>query len=270
MGSPFPGMDPYLEAYWGDVHTRMSLYACDQLTEQLPDDLHARVEEYLAVETDEGTEVVPGAKYLPDVKIAEQTRTELAERAQASKGNAVAVAEPVIVPLVVEAQTLHSIHIYDRHSGNRVITAIEFLSPANKVGTACRQEYRRKLRNLLEGGVSVVEIDLVRQGGYVLIPPQLSLPPDCRGAYRISVVRGWRPDLAEVYRVPLRQRLPAIAIPLRPSDRDVVLDLQPLLERSYTMGRYGRAINYRVDPDPPLQGDDAVWGDQLLREQGKR
>jgi len=23
MPSPFPGMDPYLEAHWGDIHTRL-------------------------------------------------------------------------------------------------------------------------------------------------------------------------------------------------------------------------------------------------------
>ena len=45
MKSPFPGMDPYLEAHWGDIHQRIVLYAADQLQGQLPSDLRARVEE---------------------------------------------------------------------------------------------------------------------------------------------------------------------------------------------------------------------------------
>ena len=36
MKSPFPGMDPHLEAHWRDVHARLIFYACDQLEPQLP------------------------------------------------------------------------------------------------------------------------------------------------------------------------------------------------------------------------------------------
>ena len=45
MQGPFPGMDPYLEQHWGDVHHRLITYASDQLQTKLPDDLRARVEE---------------------------------------------------------------------------------------------------------------------------------------------------------------------------------------------------------------------------------
>ena len=44
MKSPFPGMDPYLEWYWGDVHTRLTTYASNQLAAQLPSDLRVRIE----------------------------------------------------------------------------------------------------------------------------------------------------------------------------------------------------------------------------------
>ncbi len=39
MHNPFPGMDPYLEQHWGDVHHRLVQYASDQLQEHLPADL---------------------------------------------------------------------------------------------------------------------------------------------------------------------------------------------------------------------------------------
>ena len=45
MPSPFPGMDPYLERHWGDVHTRLITSASDPLQKFLPKDLRARVEE---------------------------------------------------------------------------------------------------------------------------------------------------------------------------------------------------------------------------------
>ena len=53
MKSPFPGMDPYLESHWGDLHTTLMVYARNQLNAQLPDDLQARVEESLAVMEDD-------------------------------------------------------------------------------------------------------------------------------------------------------------------------------------------------------------------------
>jgi hypothetical protein len=50
MKSPFPGMDPYLEEHWRDVHHRFLTYACDELQDRLPDDLRARLEERVFVE----------------------------------------------------------------------------------------------------------------------------------------------------------------------------------------------------------------------------
>src|SRR5262245_3320500 len=51
MTSPFPGMDPYLEQHWGDVHSSLIIYARDQLRRKLPGDLRARVEERVFVES---------------------------------------------------------------------------------------------------------------------------------------------------------------------------------------------------------------------------
>ncbi len=67
----------------------------------------------------------------------------------------------------------------------------------------------------------------------------------------------------------MRERLPAIAIPLRRDDRDVPLDLQALLDQCYEAAAYDD-IDYREEPDPPLKPDDARWADELLREQGLR
>jgi hypothetical protein len=44
MRSPFPGMDPYLEQFWGDVHHRLITYLSDAIQKQLPGDLRARVD----------------------------------------------------------------------------------------------------------------------------------------------------------------------------------------------------------------------------------
>jgi hypothetical protein len=75
--------------------------------------------------------------------------------------------------------------------------------------------------------------------------------------------------LVEVYRVPLRERLPVISIPLRPADPDVPLDLQQILEQCYRNGGYDD-IDYTAEPDPPLKTGDAAWADALLRENARR
>ena len=79
-----------------------------------------------------------------------------------------------------------------------------------------------------------------------------------------------KPFQIEYFRIPLRERLPAIPIPLRRDDRDVALDLQALIDLCYESGRYGDDIDYREDPEPVLPADDAGWANALLREQGLR
>jgi hypothetical protein len=40
MASPFPGLDPFIEAqgFWPDFHARFITYLCDTLAETLPAD----------------------------------------------------------------------------------------------------------------------------------------------------------------------------------------------------------------------------------------
>ena len=68
MNSPFPGMDPYLERFWPDLHARLILYACDQLEAQLPASLIARVEERVVLEIEARRHRI----IYPDVKISER------------------------------------------------------------------------------------------------------------------------------------------------------------------------------------------------------
>ena len=67
----------------------------------------------------------------------------------------------------------------------------------------------------------------------------------------------------------MRERLPIIRIPLRQTDTDITLDLQSLLDHAYRTGRYDD-VDYRNEPEPPLDVDDARWADELLRREGRR
>jgi hypothetical protein len=239
------------------------VYACNQVNAQLPDDLQARVEESSSVEIDEQT----ARTVYPDVRVVEEPDEPWAVHESAV--STVALAEPFVVKIEDEPRTERHLEIVDTTEGGRVVTAIEILSPANKVGLDGCVAYRRKQREYLDAKVNLVEIDLIRQGEFMLAIPERRVPAACRTPYRICVRRATRPEQAEVYAVPLRLPLPNIGIPLRPADDDVVLQLQPLIDDCYRDGRYHR-INYRVEPVPRFGEEDARWIDQLLREKGLR
>lgn len=261
MPSPFPGMDPYLEAHWGDVHRRLIGYACDAMQECLPRDLLARMEERIYVETPEER-----ATRFPDIRIVE-TRPPFAEGGVAI-AEPVAVAEPYLLDMEAQSRKQGYIEIREPES-ERVVTVIEVLSPANKRSGDGRKQYLRKQRELERGGVSFVEIDLLRAGKWTVWSKEHLIPIEKRLPYRINVWRSWRPNRIEFYHAPLRQRLPVIPIPLRESDDDLPLDLQLLIDRAYRFGRY-ETTDYSTTPDPSFNEDDAKWADDVLQSAGLR
>jgi len=262
MASPFPGMDPYLEQHWGDVHHRLITYASDQLQKVLPRDLRARVEERVFVASSEDGQ----RAIIPDVRVLERPRRK---GKQSIPPTTQVVAEPLII-LIDEDIKQGYIEIRDASSGHRVVTVIEVLSPANKVPGEGQEKYLQKRRELRDGRVSLVEIDLVRAGTRPLPVPMDNLPPAFRTTYHIWVRRGWELLKVEIYRAPLRERLPMIHIPLRQTDADVPLDLQALIDQCYRNGGYEEDIDYQIDPESPLDLDDARWTDRLLRKLGRR
>lgn len=261
MPSPFPGMDPYLESRWGDVHARLVLYAADQLQFLLPPDLRARVQERVFLELPDGG---LWSSY-PDVRVVERPRRS---PEVLSAGNT-AVAEPLVVHFPDEPVTETFVEIREAGTGARIVTVIEFLSPSNKRWGSGRKQYLKKCRECRQAGVSFVEVNLLRAGPRaVMIPPE-SVPPSHRTHYQAYIRRGWNPSAVEIYRLALRERLPALPVPLRETDPAVPLDLQVLLEQCYRLGAYDD-LDYAADAVPPLSGDDALWVDALLREVGIR
>jgi hypothetical protein len=260
MDSPFPGMDPYLESHWGDVHHALITYARDQIQPRLPRDLRARLVERDLAGTPNDEE---RGIYL-DVRVVKRPRQE--------DGGATAVMEEVDEPLVIlldEGYTEGFIEIVEAGTRDHAITVIEILSPSIKRAGRDRDAYFEKREELTDAGINLVEIDLLRSGQRILGHPRLHMPVSHRTAYQICVHRGRRPVEYEIYRAPLRERLPRIRIPLRESDSDALLDLQDLVAQAYRNGAYDD-VDYRLDPVPTLDPADAGWADALQREKGRR
>ncbi len=264
MPSPFPGMDPYLEAHWGDVHARLVIYASDALQAVLPRGLRARVEESILLETPQGIGDHP---LFPDVRVVEYAPKRETDT-QSESG--VAVAEPLLIQADPEPVSETYLEIIDRESGNRVVTVIEFLSPSNKSPGPNREQYLRKQREICSSDANLVEIDLNRFGRHTLAFQLAHLKPTVRTAYMACVRRTTQRGMAEVYPMPLWHRLPIVKIPLRPNDADVPLDVQALVDQCYRNGAYEGTLNYSTEPDPPLSGAEKKWAEKRLQELGLR
>ena len=262
--NPFPGMNPYLEQRCGDVHAALVAYARDMIQEKLPADLRAQMQERVFVES----EGIPLRAISPDVHVYGGRRPPVGSE-EAAGGVAVAtepVAEPIMIylPPIEIRETF--LEIIDARSGGRVVTVIEFVSLANKVGGKGRRLYRQKQAEAKSARVNLVEIDLLRVGKSVTLSrprwvPLPSLPP-----YHASIWRATHPEQLEYYGFPLQKRLPRIPVPLRAADADVKLDLQELVNLAYRRGRYDD-IDYSQPTDPPFEGEDAQWIEGIVKKQ---
>lgn len=261
--SPFPGMDPYLERHWSDLHHSLVQYSRDVLQPTLPGDLRARVEERVYVESPGHL----GRTVVPDLHVA-QIRAVPPWRTGGGLAGGVALAEPLVFEVHLDPITEGYLEIRER-GGGKVVTVIEFLSPSNKMGGTGEAKYLEKQDEILRSDASLVEIDLVRMGRRVLALKAEQIPPEQADDYLACVSPGWRRQRRELYVMPFRRRLPVLPIPLREHEQPVPLDLQALLDQAYDVGRYDDT-DYTARLDPPLGPDDAAWAEGILKQAGKR
>ena len=262
--SPFPGMDPWLESSWGDVHHELISEYRRQIAPQLPGDLFAVVEETVYVAVDDWGDQT----YRPDVTMFTPHPATVGD---GTAGTSL-VAEPIRLIVQEDPVTEGRIEIRHLGSGDPVVTVIEVLSPKNKMSVDGRTAYLAKRRQYRRAGVNLVEVDLLRGGPDLTgLPNAEGLDPRLTSAYR-CVVRTPLPaggTALDVYPLPLRERLPALMVPLRPGDPPVPVDLQPPIDIVYRLGGYGRRINYARPPDPPLAADDAAWAAGRVASAGR-
>jgi Protein of unknown function (DUF4058) len=273
MPSPFPGMDPYLERprWFRGLHNGLIAYLQEAIQPLLPPPYFALTAELIWMEVSERS-------VDPDVDVLRRShrRTRQAIEGGEEGGVATLVVEEVDEPVVVsvtekrsgEERTEPYLEIYARRDGeDRLVTSIEILSPSNKrLGSEGREKYMEKQREILDGDVNLVEIDLLRGGAHISAVPRV-LAEENAGPfdYHVSIRRFDRCGEFLVYPILLSRRLPTIRIPLLPGDPDVPLSLQSVFQRAYDAGPYRRAVRYGEDTiDPPLLPDQATWAGQVL------
>ncbi len=220
MPSPFPGMDPFIEAcdLWGDFHDKLIGEIERDASRRLPPRYVARVRQRTYVEW-----VDPHA---------------------------------VIMHGLIEIEH-HEIFLEIRELDpqRRLVTCIEVLSPSNKrVGSAGWLEYDRKRQVFLEGHANLVEIDLLRGGRRRAMEEPWPDSP-----YYVLAMRKSAAPTCAVWPAHAAHPLPEIAVPLAPPDEDLRLSLQPLVAAIYARSRYEVDIDYAFDLQPPLHPDELAF-----------
>lgn len=254
--SPFPGMDPYLEApgLWPDVHESLMNIFREQLTGYLVPKYIAELNTQIVI--DRILDDLEARLFLPDVTITRpnpSTTTPIAAEAIAEAPVRLTVPMPIPTRLV-------SVYIRLRER-EKPVTVIELLSPVNKRPGNGRREYLEKRATFLEGGIHLVEIDLLRVGPRM--PFEAPPPP---ADYLAMVSRTYQRPACDVWPMRLRQPLPVLPIPLLRPDPDVPLDMAQALRTAYQRARYDLRINYQAPPTPPLSPLDAEWATALIAQ----
>lgn len=270
MKSPFPGMDPYIEAHghlWEDFHNDLIAEIKNVIARALPPNYvvqsQARAYVVLAESEDKKSHAL-----VTDVGISSEIT---AQRPPAPAGS-VAVAESVtetepatLRAFITEEYREIFLEIYEVEPEWRLVTYLEVLSPSNKrPNTTGWDQYLRKRQGLLLGEANLVEIDLLRGGTRMPM-----LDPWPKSPYTLLVARREKAPSCKVWRGHFQHPLPAIPVPLTAPYPDITLELQPLIDATYARSRYHYRIDYTRPLQPPLSPEESAWLAERLRERSK-
>lgn len=260
MPSPFPGMDPYLEAahIWEDFHANLAM----EIQRQLAPGLRPR---YVAA-------LIPTVTY--DEVLVEKTYRVKPEvsiwqiEEQPWSGEAVTIAPAPVHGYVTleEPIKLHNVEIRKAATG-LLVTAIEILSPVNKRPShEAFEDYRRKRRDLLRSSVHLMEIDLLRAGHR---PPLVAPLPEA--PYFIFLHRGDHRPKVEIWPLRLQNSIPLLPVPLLFPDPDVPLNLGRAIQTIYEALAYDMRLDYQEPPPKPdLSPEEAEWITMRLQSLRKK
>lgn len=252
MPSPFPGMDPYLEApdIWRGFHHSFADEIKAQLNAVLSSRYYADVEVHTVLEE---VGIVTAKTVYPDAAVLETVFSGSTATATVP----IPAAPVQRLAMLPEEHKIRTVQVRTTATGT-LVTALEILSPVNKRGDGL-DLYRAKRKSLLRTDVHFIEIDLLRGGerpGWEVKEPPLT----CE--YIVLVNRAFRGDIrqSEIWPVALHEPLPLCPVPLLLPDPDVPLPLGEVLANVYRRAAYARRIDYTLPvPPPPLRLEMQRW-----------
>jgi len=254
MKSPFPGMDPFIEArgLWPDFHQRLMARIADSISQVLPSRYVARLGHRTYIDRINDEPDSDATHFEPDVSVLQRPGnggTASGGAPRQAQGGAVIMHS---APSGSEAKEVY-LDIFDLDPDRRLITSIEVLSPANKRyrGTGWKQ-YARKRDVLLQGRANLVEIDLLRSGRrHAMEEPWPESP------YYLLVARKWESPACEVWPAFSHVPLPDLVVPLERSDAEMRISLQACVDSVFETSRYWQDARYDEPITPPLSSEES-------------
>jgi hypothetical protein len=254
--SPFPGMDPYLEAdeLWPDFYHSFVEVLRAQINRLLAPRYYAAIDVQTVLNQEEVGRSAHDYAHM---------NSEEKKPPGSTTGRLNLAIAPPIPPLerdipAFKQYTLRTIQVH-RTGSNQLATVVEVFSPGNKTGPGL-EEYRLKRWRVLNTSLALVEIDLLRGG--TRPAEELHAPPVGQD-YVILVCKGdsaQQPRRAQIWPVAVNKSLPTIPFPLLPDDPDLLLDLNWVMQKAYERGAFGRRIAYnRPVPSPALRPEMELW-----------
>lgn len=242
MQPKFAGMNPYLEnpELWSEVHFGLISVLARTLNAVITPKYRAAVEKRVYSDS-----LLIG---IPDVSVF-QRGTEAAQ----PQGLTATLSEPLVVTVPVVEETQERFLEIREVGAGTVVTVVEVLSPKNKRAGEGQVKYDAKRQVVLNSTANLVEIDLLRTG-----EPK-PMAGGVASDYRILVSRANHRPAAELYPFNLREPLPRFLLPLNPSDREPVVDLQSVLAQVYQEAALNLAIDYTQPPVPSISDQDFAW-----------
>lgn len=250
-------MDPFIEArgLWADFHDKLVVAIADALNASLPPRYAAQLGERTFLDSiDVVGQQADSILIKPNVRVDYDgphrhtvPSTEIPDSLAAAS---------LLLEGPTEFEERESfVEIRDLDGQDALVSCIEVLSPANKrPGTSGWYEYERKRNQFFQGAANFVEIDLLRGGRRHAMKGKWPDTPYC-----LLVLWKDRAPWSPVWPTSLTQPIPPLPIPLLPPDPDLVLELQPLVDKIYRGSRYTRRMRYHQPIDPPLTPDEAAF-----------
>jgi len=263
MSTPFPGMDPYLEAghIWKQVHSDLISAVRQYLVPILRPHYRVSIEEMTYLSVLPPKERRGGE---PDVLMINPHRKRNWDGHGMPTGTqtvpiatATEVASPKVksvhVKLPFPKKVKHKYLEIQKANNGEVITVIEIISPSNKISKG-RRVYRKKRLKILDSLTSLIEIDLIRRG-----KPH-TMDTKKKSDYRIIISRFDDRPMAEAYLFGMRDTIPDVPIPLQENEPKPLLPLNQIIHTLYDNCGYDMFIDYSKSPPlPSLSEEDITW-----------
>ena len=267
MRSPFPGMDPYIEAQesWPDFHHKLIADLDRAISALLPDGYRCRMDEraYIVLA---GIDEKDESEMLPDIGIVGPDAPRKKRRAASTEASDGGV---TVVPFIEEQYRETFIEISLRRPEPQLVACVEVLSASNKRrGSEGWDQYVKKRNAMLLGSAHFIEIDLLLGGSRM---PMMGTWPD--SPYYVMLCRKPSAPTCRVWRASYREPLPSVRIPLAQRDPDLVIPLQPLVDEIYARSRYWLDLDYSRPVGLGITSGDAEWMREritALREKSRK